>query len=314
MPKRKAASKISGLLGSDDEGFIQTTGNEVVPSSETRDDPPAKRRRGRPRISKETTTATKPTSQGKKNESTTTTVQPPEPRTTGRRRRPRGSGRTSETPEGGAQAAVIEEPGEEEITYEQENGDTLELNHHRVSKSTNLPASHLRGRAASSSKKLQIDGEFEYTPTSARQLSFQEQPRRSAEVSPHSRTSQRRRNEPKQPQEDDNPVADMVDESILPNDQFPTDKTRQSAVRNTRAPLSAIRNSQHFSPRKRKSGIDPDQGGEPELRRRIGDLTKKHDILESKYRNLRDIGIVEANTNMEKLRKQCESITTGMCS
>jgi chromosome segregation ATPase len=48
------------------------------------------------------------------------------------------------------------------------------------------------------------------------------------------------------------------------------------------------------------------------LRRKLGELTKKHDALEIKYRNLREIGIVEANTNMEKLRKQCENITTGM--
>lgn len=312
MPRRKVPTKLSGLVGSDDEDIMQFTENEAGPSQETRDEPPAKRRRGRPRTSKEITATTEPISQGKRQESETASAQPAESKPTSRRGRPRGTGRTSESTESRARAAVTEEPVEDD-TYEQENADLLQpTKMPRASKATNVTAPRRRGRVASTSKQPQTDGEFEYTPTSARQISSQEQPERSTEESPHSRAVERRRNEPKQLHEEEDDAADVVDESILPHDQLSSQHAPSSAMRNARASLSAIRKPQDFSPRKRKSGIDPDQGGDPELRRRIGDLTKKQDVLESKYRNLREIGIVEANTNMEKLRKQCESITTGM--
>jgi hypothetical protein len=45
---------------------------------------------------------------------------------------------------------------------------------------------------------------------------------------------------------------------------------------------------------------------------KLGDMTKRYENLEAKFRNLREIGIIEANTNVEKLRKQCEATTSGM--
>jgi Chromosome segregation protein Csm1/Pcs1 len=52
-------------------------------------------------------------------------------------------------------------------------------------------------------------------------------------------------------------------------------------------------------------------GGDPNLRRKLGDITRKFENIDLKYRNLKDVGILEANTNMEKLRKQCESTTSA---
>jgi hypothetical protein len=97
----------------------------------------------------------------------------------------------------------------------------------------------------------------------------------------------------------------FVETSILPE---PTRRSMSPQKHRAFRP-SLLRNPQD-SPTKRKLA-DSEQGGDPELRRRLGDLTKKHDALEIKYRNLREIGVVEANTNMEKLRKQSETITTG---
>ncbi|KAJ5580004.1 Monopolin complex subunit Csm1/Pcs1 [Penicillium hispanicum] len=315
MPKRKAPTKISGLVGSDDEDLMHTTDNEGAPPQETRDEPPTKKRRGRPRTSNETATATKPSTQANKRESATTAAAPPavEPKKSSRRGRPRGSSRTSETAESRARAAVTEEPLDED-TYEQENTDPLASNGVKTSRSTRAtkpPATRRRGRAASTAKQLRTDGEFEYTPTSARQTASQEASHGDVEPSPRPRAAQRRKNEPEETHQDDNLAEEFVDESILPDDQPSARHVPSSIARNARVRLATIGNAQESSPRKRKSGIEPDQGGDPELRRRIGDLTKKHDTLESKYRNLREIGIVEANTNMEKLRKQCESITTA---
>lgn len=139
-----------------------------------------------------------------------------------------------------------------------------------------------------------------------------EESREEPEASPRPRAVQRRQKEAEaaEPVQNEEPIAEVVDESILPDEAPPARHLPSSAVKNARSRLSTMRNTLESSPRKRKSG-DVEQGGEPELRRKIGELTKKQEALESKYRNLREIGVVEANTNMEKLRKQCETVTTG---
>ena len=52
-------------------------------------------------------------------------------------------------------------------------------------------------------------------------------------------------------------------------------------------------------------------GGDPNLRRKLGDITRKFENIDLKYRNLKDVGVSEANTNMDKLRKQCETATAA---
>ncbi|KAF7510499.1 hypothetical protein GJ744_006345 [Endocarpon pusillum] len=65
---------------------------------------------------------------------------------------------------------------------------------------------------------------------------------------------------------------------------------------------------------RRKAGgsSDTERGGsDPNLRRKLGDVTRKFENIDLKYRNLKDVGILEANANMEKLRKQCEATTSA---
>jgi len=45
------------------------------------------------------------------------------------------------------------------------------------------------------------------------------------------------------------------------------------------------------------------RGGDPELRRKLNDLTKKHENLNLKYQNLQEIGRSNAETNFEKLKR-----------
>lgn len=310
MPKRKAPTKISGLLGSDDDELMQMSGNEA-PHQELREEPPSKKRRGRPRTSHENVTEPNTTAPSKKAETAASQAEPKRP---ARRGRPRGSSRTSDDGEN-ARASVTREPVGDEM-QEQEIEDSSTSKGARNTRATNTAkptATRARGRAraASHTMQLQTDGEFEYTPTSVRQTTAQEVSH-DAEPSPRPRAAQRRNHETEVAESQHiEPVAE-VDESVLPDDSYETRHAISSALNNARSRLSVLRNTQDSSPRKRKSGIETDHGGDPELRRRIGDVTKKHDALESKYRNLREIGIVEANTNMEKLRKQCETITTGM--
>ncbi|KAK5998179.1 Monopolin complex subunit pcs1 [Cladobotryum mycophilum] len=47
------------------------------------------------------------------------------------------------------------------------------------------------------------------------------------------------------------------------------------------------------------------------LHRRIGDLTRKHENLQTRYRDLQDIGVKAAERNFERLRKQTEDNTAA---
>ncbi|KPM36198.1 hypothetical protein AK830_g10367 [Neonectria ditissima] len=47
------------------------------------------------------------------------------------------------------------------------------------------------------------------------------------------------------------------------------------------------------------------------LRRRLGDLTKKYSSLEMRHRDLREVGIKEAERNFDRLRKQAEERTSA---
>ncbi|OAG43876.1 hypothetical protein AYO21_01728 [Fonsecaea monophora] len=61
-------------------------------------------------------------------------------------------------------------------------------------------------------------------------------------------------------------------------------------------------------PYRRRAGSASDtERGDPNLRRKLGDITRKFENVDLKYRNLKEVGIHEANANMEKLRKQCEA-------
>lgn len=50
-------------------------------------------------------------------------------------------------------------------------------------------------------------------------------------------------------------------------------------------------------------------GGDVGLRRRLGELSKKYESLELKYRDLRDIAVKEAERNFDRLKKQGEEKT-----
>ena len=290
MPKRKAPTQLSALAGSDDEDLMQLTENESAPFPDARDEPPVKRRRGRPRTSNETAAETKATRAKKQASEPPSQDEAAAAKKPVRRGRPRGSSRTADNPAGQERAAVTQESMEEEDTNDQENEDPMATKGTKTSRAApKAKPAAARRRARAPSVAKQTDGEFEYTPTRAAQV--QQLPRE-----PEVLDSQMQEAEPE------------VDESVLPDP--PTRYASSSVVKNARARIATVR-TQELSPNKRKSGFGVEQGVDPDLRRRIGDITKKHDGLESKYRTLREIGIVEANSNMERLRKQCESITTG---
>lgn len=55
-------------------------------------------------------------------------------------------------------------------------------------------------------------------------------------------------------------------------------------------------------------------GSDPMLRRKLGEMTRKYENLDSKYRNLRETGIKEAELNFSKLKRQMEEKSQSVFS
>ncbi|KAK9422456.1 putative Chromosome segregation protein Csm1/Pcs1-domain-containing protein [Seiridium unicorne] len=74
-------------------------------------------------------------------------------------------------------------------------------------------------------------------------------------------------------------------------------------------PMSTSRLQRHvvpFSASRRPMAASDTEANDPSLRRRIGELTRKYENLEVKYRDLREIGVKEAEHNYDRLKKQGE--------
>ncbi|EQB57701.1 chromosome segregation protein [Colletotrichum gloeosporioides Cg-14] len=56
----------------------------------------------------------------------------------------------------------------------------------------------------------------------------------------------------------------------------------------------------------RMAGNADADGGDPQIRRRLGEANRKYESLELKYRDLRDIGIKAAERNFDNLKKESE--------
>ena len=94
-----------------------------------------------------------------------------------------------------------------------------------------------------------------------------------------------------------------------------TDGNEQSEI----APLPQARQRPRPEPRSRQTSVtrrragsaSDTERGDPNLRRKLGDITRKFENIDLKYRNLKDVGVNEANSNMQKLRKQCDATTAA---
>jgi hypothetical protein len=99
-------------------------------------------------------------------------------------------------------------------------------------------------------------------------------------------------------------VDDYGDEGI----EEPTPKP---VVRRTNLSSSTSQSRQPPVARRRAGSASDTERNDPALRRKVGDLTQKLENLELKYRNLREIGIQEAEQNFERHKKQSDESLKG---
>ena len=307
MPKRKAISRLSSLVESDDEDVIQASGKESA-SAQTQST--AKRARGRPKTTNPKVADTQ-SIVTKRHQVTTArtehTAPPEKQRGRGRpksaaiepRQVSKGSGKNGRNPsdnktQGRSSQDELDSP--KNSTRETNPGD---------------PAVTPVG-TTTGFKHTNADGGFQYTPLASLRSTAIEQ-LKDPSTMPTTRL--------------DITEADKIDmveqiENTQESKETPIrDEIPSSTQKRTFSPSKSLVNGQITQqprqeiPRKRTTGITPDNENaisEPDLRRKLGDMTRRYETLEARFRTLREIGIVEASANVEKLRKQCEATAAGM--
>ena len=147
------------------------------------------------------------------------------------------------------------------------------------------------------------DGEFEYTPTSTRQT----------------KPAKKDVNKPSTAQR--GPYAEPPhNETVIPETQIPPmevdaadfnseeEEVPQSVFRPTNNAVSRAKQQQP-SQKQAGSASDMERDADDAIRRKLGDMTKRFENLDMKYRNLREVGIKEAELNYERLKATSEAKT-----
>ncbi|KAL5316454.1 hypothetical protein ACEPPN_015502 [Leptodophora sp. 'Broadleaf-Isolate-01'] len=80
-------------------------------------------------------------------------------------------------------------------------------------------------------------------------------------------------------------------------------------VRSISRTQSHSRQRQPSTQRRRAGSASDTERNDPALRRKLGEATKKYETLMIKYQDLKEIGVKEADRNMDKLRKETANTT-----
>lgn len=99
---------------------------------------------------------------------------------------------------------------------------------------------------------------------------------------------------------------DMAPSTVEEVTELPLEPKRRPRVEDRARPTSKQR--EPSVTRNRAGSVsDPERRAhDPQLRRKLGDITKKFENLDIKYRQLKEIGLRDSESNFEKLRKSSE--------
>ncbi|KAI1961921.1 hypothetical protein LOZ58_002998 [Ophidiomyces ophidiicola] len=294
MPKRKAAPKLSVAIDHEDD---DTGVDSPVEDLDTAP-PPAKRARGQARsataAAPKKTTARKPRS--------TVVVGP-------KRRGARAGSTAKQHTESITELSEVEDAGQRH-KKEQPNGyEASDLSVDELDSPETLTTAAKRGRTAAtagtrrgrkpaSERNIVNDGGFEYTPSTVKTKIPPKKPTRSKPApvaEPRPSTSKveapvyNYMNVDHTMEDDDTGIPEDID--------WETSLDLPSPVKALIRELEAAESPQ------------ADNASETILRQQLSNVKKKLKVVEEQYRALREVGIVEANANFEKLKKDCENMT-----
>ncbi|MCJ1252080.1 hypothetical protein MMC30_009318 [Trapelia coarctata] len=309
MPKAKAIPSLSGMIDSDME---EPSDVDMMPTPDSNQEnaEPTKKAPGRPKAAATKGRKTKPASRRLSGG--------PKPKAAAKKKAPAKRAPLKEQTNE-EQAEEIEEVDE----FMDEVSDTLNKPEARASEEEEAdelvqpkkqPAK--RGRAAAKAKQppkkdpveqpkiVENDGEFEYTPTAAKQSKLASKKaaagKRQASAEPKPFEKVIPETQPI-PMETESSALQEADEEEIPQSVYRQSNHARATSKQTRPQVAQ---------RRAGSASDTERAGnDPALRRKLGEMTKKFENLDLKYRNLREVGIKEAEANFEKLKTQSEERT-----
>ena len=175
-------------------------------------------------------------------------------------------------------------------------------------KRTGRPA---KAQAVKHINAVEKDGEFEYTPTAVRQRRIAaEKSADNGKTSKHHASAEPQREtviqETQVPMEVDASAAEVdvdQDDEILPQSVFRRSNNARITPRRRQPPLAKRRAGSASSPER---AID-----DPALRRKLGDMTRRFENVDLKYKNLREVAMKEADTNYDKLKTESDARAKG---
>ena len=312
MPKAKTIASLSGLIDSDMEDDTVNVEADAFPTPDSNQENagPAKKRgvRGKATAKK----FTKVKSAARRVSSESVASKKVAPRKAATNRAPLKEQSNTQQAEDTEEVDEFDAPDHEDTNMDElvepkqaAKRKPLEKKAGRPPKSKPLPQANA----------IEKDGEFEYTPTAVRQSKRTAKASASDSTKPNATKRQRsvasRRQEkiipetqvPMDTEASEYPQEDEEDEDAVPQSVY----RRTNNARNTgnqRQPLVATRRAGSASDTERG-------GGDPATRRKLGEMTKKFESLELKYRNLRETAIKEADANFTRYKAQSQAKAKG---
>ena len=299
MPQTKATSSLSGMMESVEEQSDLDMMSAV--DSEQENQEPVKKGKGKGRVGRKTKPVSKRLSGGKAKPMAKSTA-----KSRGKKAplNEQGTAQPSDTEEVENFEEVVEDTVVKPKATAVSTSSTHPATKEKPKRKGRPPGKSKQPKVEpvqSETKTMEKDGEFEYTP------------RREKEVSnAKNQIVEIKEGSPEQMIPETQPVPMDLDDSQIEEDEI---AEPQSVYRQANHARPHSRQAQPIlttSRRRGGSASDTERTTDPALRRKLGEMTKKFESLDLKYRNLREIGIKEAETNFEKLRKQSEEQTRGL--
>ncbi|KAF1987521.1 hypothetical protein K402DRAFT_420322 [Aulographum hederae CBS 113979] len=115
-----------------------------------------------------------------------------------------------------------------------------------------------------------------------------------------------------EPMEVDQEVTEYAAEELVYEEKMPKPMAKSTYMAPPPPPARAVSQSRSSSRQPgplamhRRAGSASDTERDPALRRKLGEMTKRFENMELKYRDMREVAMSDAQTNFEKLRKTSE--------
>ncbi|KAI9847049.1 MAG: hypothetical protein M1838_001061 [Thelocarpon superellum] len=167
-----------------------------------------------------------------------------------------------------------------------------------------VPEPARRGRATKKTATQAGPDRVKVSTGSSTQTVATKRPAKASSTS--KKASSREKHAPKNPP----PVSDVEDATLPPEEETVEEPGRRAGAAHTSRARSVSKSRLPSVPRKRAGSFSDAErgaaGNDPAVRRKLGEMTRKLENLDLKYRNLRDIGVKEAEVNFDRLRQQSE--------